>query len=423
MDITIRKGLDVRISGAPLQVVGVEKPVRSVAILGSDYPGLRPDFRVSLGERVRQGQPLFSDRQHPQMLFAAPSSGVVSKLELGSRRMLSILVIDAEPEDERHGQDALTVPDMGQNAEDIRSTLLERGFWPAFISRPFGRIPDPDAKAAAILVRAMDSHPLAPDASVVLEPQKQNFSRGVELVSRLTDGPVFVCQAPGHELLSAASQRIKTARFSGPHPCGTGGVHLHHLFPASVQNPVWTIDYQDVVAIGDLYKTGRFMSKRVISLAGPGVKNPKLLRAPMGSSTGDIVDGELIDERLRIISGPVLSGREAAYLGRYHAQISVLKAERKQSVRSPLSRLISWQSAKDRRPIVAMQMLDQVLPLDVLPVPLMRALSVGDAETAKKLGCLALVEEDVALLSYLCVSGADYGAMLRRVLNELAEAA
>jgi Na+-transporting NADH:ubiquinone oxidoreductase subunit A len=252
----------------------------------------------------------------------------------------------------------------------------------------------------------------------VLEPHLRQFRRGVEALKSLTDGPVFVCQAPGPEL-AGGDDRIRVAAFAGPHPAGLPGTHIHHLMPASAQRTVWHIGYQDVTAIGFLLETGRLWTERTVALAGPGVRQPGLVRSRLGSSLEDIAAGETVDGAVRFVSGSVLSGRAAAYLGRFHSQVTVLPRGRPVRPRSIMGAALGWLPHADAGPVIPIESVDAAMPLDILPVPLMRALSIGDVETAERLGCLELVEEDVALLSHLCAGQADYGALLRQTLDEL----
>jgi Na+-transporting NADH:ubiquinone oxidoreductase subunit A len=237
----------------------------------------------------------------------------------------------------------------------------------------------------------------------------------------LTDGAVFVCQSPGPALADESKGRIRCVRFDGTHPAaGLPGTHIHRLAPVGGGRVVWHIGYQDVIAIGRLLATGRLWTERVVAIAGPGVRDPRLVRTRLGASLDDLMEGELGDGDFRIVSGSVLSGREAGFIGRYHTQVSVLPAVGETARLPILSRLLS-KCCDVPPPLIPLAAFERALALDILPVPLLRALSVGDAETAERLGCLQLIEEDVALLSYVCASKADYGALLRAVLNDLEE--
>ena len=416
---SISKGVDQSLAGAPVQSV-TEKPVSSVALLGVDYPGLRPAMSVAEGDRVHVGQVLFTDRMHPRIAFVAPLSGRIASIDFRRRRRLSALVIRRDPDEPV--KVLADAPIDVTSATALRDALLSRGLWPAFRTRPFGHIPVPDAVPRAIFVTATDSEPLAPDPRVVLASRNKKFRLGTDLLTLLTDGPVYVCQPPGPPLADETG-RIRIARFDGPHPAGLAGTHIHVLHPVSPGGEIWTIDCQDVAAIGHLAETGNFDPARIIALAGPRAAHPRLIRTISGASIRDLTLGEEVDgQSVRFISGSRLSGRDSAWLGRNHRQVTMIDAPAAHPRRrwSPAF----WGRVRSvPRPIIPTSALERTLPAGFLPVPLVRALSVGDVEAAARLGALELIEEDMALLSALCTSGADYGALLRQTLDTLAEAA
>ena len=239
----------------------------------------------------------------------------------------------------------------------------------------------------------------------------------MDVLAELNQTPVLVCQAAGPALVEKQDKHIRCEMFRGKHPAGLAGTHLDRLgFSGRF---VWQVGYQDVISIGHLFLTGQLSTERIISLAGPMVNKPRLLRTRRGASLEDLLDGELMDGALRIISGSVLSGRTSAYLGHFETQVSVLPAHTHK-------KRLNWfarSHASTPKPILPSEAFERVFAQNILPVPLMRALSVGDWEAAGKLGCLDLLEEDVALLSYLCSSGNDYSALLRRALDNFAEGA
>ncbi len=416
MRIPIRCGFDIAVSGAPRQVVEDGAEITSVALLGADFPEVRPALGVEVGDRVTVGQTLFVDRQRPEIAFTSPAAGVVAAISRGRRRALDTLVIDLVGESAEH----FTSSPGSLSRDGVQELLLKSGLWPAFRARPFGRIPDPGAVPDAIFVTAMDTNPLATDALVVLESNAESFRSGLDVVTLLTDGSVFVCQSPGPALADESKERIRCARFDGPHPAGLPGTHIHRLAPVGGGRVVWHIGYQDVIAIGRLLATGKLWTERVVALAGPGVRDPRLVRTRLGASLDDLTEGEFGDGDFRVVSGSALSGREAGFLGRNHIQVSVLPAVRDPARLPMLSRLLG--AGRDvPPPLIPLAAFEKALALDIFPVPLLRALSVGDVETAERLGCLELVEEDMALLSYVCASKTDYGALLRAVLDVLEE--
>lgn len=414
MHFKFRKGLDIPMGGVPEQTLRAGSDVLSVAILGCDYPGLRPEFHVGEGDRIRTGQVLLVDRKRPRIRFTSPANGKVEEIVTGHRRMLDRIVIRIEGDGaETFGQTA-----AARDGDGLRELLLATGLWTAFRARPFGGLPDPEGRPDAIFVTAIETDPLAADARIVIAPHGEPFRRGLDALKQLGDGPVFLCQAPG-PALAVEDDRLRVATFAGPHPAGLPGTHIHHLMPISAGRTVWHIGCQDVIAIGHLLETGSLWTQRTVALGGPGVRRPGLVRTLMGASLEDLAGGETTGGAVQLVSGSVLSGRLSPWLGRYHTQITVLPQGRPVRPRSFADTALGWLPRTASGPVIPVESLDAAMPLKILPVPLMRALGAGDVETAERLGCLELVEEDVALLSHLCAGGTDYGALLRQTLDEL----
>jgi Na+-transporting NADH:ubiquinone oxidoreductase subunit A len=302
--------------------------------------------------------------------------------------------------------------------EPVAERLLASGLWTAFRTRPYGNVPDPDGVPHSIFVTAMDSNPLAARAELVIPAYAEDFADGLAVLSQLTPGPVFLCIEAGAEVPGGDFGKVKVARFAGPHPAGLAGTHIHFLDPVGAGKTVWHLGYQDVIAIGRLFTTGRPWVERIVALAGPMVRRPRLIRTRLGASLEDLVAGELREEPCRVVSGSLLSGRRAAgpgaYLGRYDTQVSVLAEAGRGEARRPSTALNGEPTA-----MVPLGGFERVMPLDILPTQLLRALLVGDIDMARALGCLELDEEDLALCSFLCPSKIDYGPLLRACLAEI----
>lgn len=371
--------------------------VGSAALLGADMPGLRPRFEVEEGALVGEGQVVFRNRKHPSVVYVAPIAGRVSTLAYGPRRTLSACVITAEgapPEAQ-----ATVAPDAECHAAP-RATLLERGLWPAFRTRPFGRTPDPDSSPDAIFVNAVRAAPMAPDPSLVLDDQIEAFHLGIRLVTKLTGGDVFVCQSPGVPI-GPSAPRVSHASFSGSLAAGLAGTHVDRLCPVGAGRVVWTIGYQDVAAIGHLFLTGRHTAQRVVAIGGSGDTRAQLVKTSLGAGISELLG-----------HAPLLGN--ARFLGRYEDQVTVPQKPKASPMRSWVRYFTPPHSA-----LIPTTTLERGLAVEIPPIPLLRALSVGDSEAAERLGCLALVEEDMTALSQRCTSGTDYAMLLRGVLDEL----
>jgi Na+-transporting NADH:ubiquinone oxidoreductase subunit A len=422
--------------------------VGSVALLGPDYLGLKPTMQVREGERVKLGQSLFTDKANPGVNFTSPGSGVIEAISRGARRVLQSVVVrlddEASAEQVRFTQyDRPELADLSDT--QVRENLLASGLWTALRTRPYSKVPSPAGAPGALFITAMDSNPLAVDPSVVIAEHGDAFRDGLSVLSRIFDGTVYVCKAPGSAIPVTEHDRFVIAEFAGPHPAGLVGTHIHFLKPVSATRSVWHVGYQDVIAIGKLFTSGELWTERIISLAGPVVGQPRLLRTRLGANTEDLVRGELSGEECRVLSGSVLNGRRAAgwacFLGRYHNQLSVLREGREREFFGWLSpginkfsvanvflsslrrgaKLFNFTTSQNGSPraMVPIGSYERVVPLDVLPTQLLRALLVHDTDSAQVLGCLELDEEDLALCSFVCPSKYDFGPALRANLERI----
>ncbi len=443
---TIKRGLDLPILGGPEQRIEVAKPVRQVALLGDDYIGMKPTMLVAAGDQVRCGQPIFEDKKTPGVIYTAPASGTVAEVVRGEKRKFISLIIDVEGDDRIEFTGARGAAPASLGREKITEILAMSGLWTALRTRPYGNVPTPGTQPHSIFVNAMDTNPLAADPVVVLSDRRDQFVLGLAAIAQLTDGKVFVCKGEQSAIPSADAKNIQVESFAGPHPAGLVGTHIHFLDPVGPTKSVWYIGYQDVVAIGSLLTTGTLDTRRVVSLAGPMVRQPRLLETRIGADITELTDGEVTDNstNVRVISGSILCGRAAAastnFLGRYHQQISVLEEGNgreflgwqmpgfdKYSVTKiyasaidPNKRFaLTTSTGGSERAMVPMGTYEKVMPLDILPTQLLRALIVRDTESAQQLGALELEEEDVALCTFVCPGKYEYGSLLRNNLTTI----
>ncbi len=450
----IKKGLDLPIIGEPEQSIGPGGHITRVAIVAPDYIGMKPTMTVREGDTVKRGQALFEDKKSPGTLYTSPGAGVVSGIRRGDKRALQSVVIELS-DSERAGEPAPEeqvpfdnfsgrgIP--GLSREDIRALLIESGLWTSFRTRPFSKVPPIDSEPDGIFITAMDTNPLAPSPEEVCRGQEEAFEQGLAAIAKLREGRIFLCIKKGSSITAGPYSGVKIEEFTGPHPAGTVGVHIHTLMPVYRERTAWHLNYQDVIAIGKLFMSGVLDVTRVISIAGPAVKNPRLIRTRVGASTDELVDGELDEGESRVISGSVLSGRTAqgealGYLGRYHHQVTCVREGREReflgwltpgadkfstvnvftSALSPHKRFaFSTAINGSERAMVPIGMYERVMPMDILPTFLLRSLVVGDLEQAEKLGCLELDEEDLALCTFVCPGKYEYGPYLRQILTQI----
>ena len=445
--IRIKKGLNIPINGSPTEEIVDSTRSRSVAILGNDYVGMKPTMLVEEGDRVKLGQALFEDKKNPGVIFTSPAGGKVESINRGDRRVLQSVVIEVEQEEEieefnRYSEDEL---DKTTSAE-IRSQLIKSGSWTAFRTRPYSKIPGVEEIPNNIFISLLDTQPLSPNPEIITNLNTDNFNFGLKVLKRLVDCPIHISTGPNSNLDLPEDDQVIKHIFSGPHPAGLVGTQMHYISPASLSNINWTIGYQDVIAIGAQFRTGKVFVERVVSLAGPQVNEPKYLKTRLGACTDEVTAGQLTQRENRVISGSVISGREAigsyAYLGRYHNQISVV-AEPNSKDRE----FMNWLTPGPRkfskiplflsslfpkklykfkalmngsdRPIVPIGVYEEVLPLNFLPAMLLRNIVLMDTEKIQALGGLELDEEDLSLCSFVCPGKYDFGSLLRAGLTKI----
>ena len=442
MVFNLSKGLDLPILGTPDQRIDEGRVVTKVAVLGNDYIGLKPTMLVKVGDQVKLGQPLFEDKKTPGVLVTAPAAGSVIEINRGEKRALLSIVIEKEGKDQIEF-DAYEASDLTSLDDDkLRSNLIQSGLWTAFRTRPFNKVPGVESKPDAIFVNAMDTNPLASDPQIIIAEEKESFKQGLDVLSSF-GVPLHLCKAAGADV--PTSNNVQVSEFSGPHPAGNAGTHVHFIMPVNAKRTVWTVSYQDVIAIGKLFVLGRLDTTRVIALGGPKVDSPRLIRTQLGADIPELVSESIHEGENRIISGSILNGSVAegpvAYLGRYDQQISVIDEDKERRFmgwivpgadrfskmniyissflgKNKLFNLTSNQNGSPR-PIVPVGVYEKVMPLDILPSPLLKAIVVKDTDTVQQLGGLELAEEDLALCTYVDPGKHDFGPVLRENLTQI----
>lgn len=443
--IKIKRGLDLPIAGEPRQDIGQGPAIRSVALLGGDYVGMKPTMEVREGDTVKKGQVIFTDKKCEGVKYTAPAAGTIKAVHRGAKRvLLSVEIEVADKEDSVSFKQYSSAELSGLQAAAVREQLVDSGVWTVLRTRPFGKVPAPDAMPASIFVTAIDTNPLTANPDVIIAAEEQAFRDGLVVLGKLTEGPVWVCKAAQSRLPSFAAGQIREETFAGPHPAGNAGTHIHFLDPVSAKKSVWTVGYQDVIAIGKLFTTGELYTDRVVALAGPQVREPQLLRTRVGASLVELTEGRLLEGDNRIVNGSVFNGATArgpvAFLSRTGNQVTVLREGRERELFGYLSPGVNRHSAMNiylsklmpgkklgmttttngsERAMVPIGAYETVMPLDILPTQLLRALVVGDTDAAQALGALELVEEDLALCTYVCVGKYEYGPILRDNLTRI----
>jgi Na+-transporting NADH:ubiquinone oxidoreductase subunit A len=441
--IFIKKGLNIPISGNPEQKIRQGNTIRRVALIGDDYIDMKPTMLVNPGDRVTIGQQLFTDKKNEGVIFTSPGCGTINAIHRGDRRKFESIVIDLDGEEAVTFCDPTTSPD-DLKPEDIRDLLIISGLWPAFRTRPYGKIPAIDSEPVSLFITAMDTSPLAADPGIIIKEYQSAYRFGLKILRRLITGPVHYCT--GSEKLQPYEEvdGLSYWSFQGPHPAGLASTHIHFIDPVHETKTVWHIGYQDVIDIGHLLMTGQLLTERIVALGGSGVIQPSLVKTRIGASLTELCRRELSLDDLRVISGSVLSGRQSkgnfTFLGRYHNQVSVIEDSSGRSILnwflpgenrfSIMPIFISAYMKKmsfpmstalwgGRRAIFPLGTYDQVMPLDIIAISLLKSISIGDTEKSKALGALELIEDDLGLCGFVCPGKNEFGPALREVLTAI----
>lgn len=380
---------------------------------------LRVEPLVQAGDAVAQGAPILRDRRRLECVVTAPMSGRVAELEIGTGRRLTSLVVYRDDRGERHAYDidaARAELDGDGGSEALRELLQSSGLWARLRARPFGGVPAAATNPAAIFVMAVDTRPLAPDPRLALAGENgDRLQLGLRVLRRLCDGPVYLCQGRGPDIL-AADDKVRIVRVGPLHPAGLAGTQIHRSFPAQPNRQVWEIAGEDVAAIGHLLSDGHLPATRLVAVAGPGLRETRLVRCQPGADLRELCYAHMTPGPRVILSGSVLEGREARWLGFRDRQVTVLERH------DPMPR--HWLEAALRRasraePIIATAAVEQALGGAMPGMALLRALSVGDDEAAAELGALSLLEEDMAQVDYVTAASPRFSDLLRASLDRI----
>lgn len=444
----LRKGLDLNIKGHP-QASSIEElqetKVSSVAIVADDYPGMKPTFLVKEGEQVKKGQPLFTDKKNPLVQYTSPAGGKITAINRGAKRAFQSVVVAIDSNEKEVVFTSFTKANLQKmKREDVVKNLLACGLWTSIIARPYGKVANPEAEPSSLFINAMDTAPHAPSPDAIIANRAEAFEAGVLALSHLSK-KTFVVKKADSTLNDIQADSVENVTFDGPHPAGLSGTHIHFLDPVYKEKQVWSVQYPDVLAIGDLFLTGKLNVERIVSLAGPAAKNPRLLKTRRGASLAELTQNEM-KASTRVVSGSLLSGRTAkesfAYLGQFHNQISLVSEQiereflgwmspgaNKFSVKNVfLSAFTSGKSKEwnftaalngSHRTIIPVGSYEKVMPLDMQPTFLLRAMLSNNLDLAENLGVLELIEEDMALLTFVSPTKDNFAQDLRHVLTEI----
>lgn len=440
--IKLRKGLDINLKGkAAAEVMAVKEP-GFYALCPDDFTGVTPKVVVKEQEYVMAGGPLFIDKNHPEVKFVSPVSGVVTCVERGARRKVLSITVEAAAEQDFEEFGKKNVAQLDGAA--VKEALLNAGMFAFIKQRPYDVVADPTIAPNAIFVSAFDSNPLAPDFEVALKGEEANFQTGLDALAKMAKTYLNVSVNQKSSALTQAKNVTVTA-FDGPHPAGNVGVQINHIAPINKGETVWTIDPQAVIFIGRLFNTGRVDLTRTVAITGSEVKKPAYCKLKVGALLTDVLaDNVNKDKELRYISGNPLTGKQIpanGFLGALHSQVTVIPEGN--DVHEMLGWIMprfnqfsvshsyfSWLMGKkeytldarvkggERHMIMANEY-DKVLPMDIMPEYLIKAIIAGDIDRMEQLGIYEVAPEDFALCEFVCSSKMELQRIVREGLDML----
>jgi Na+-transporting NADH:ubiquinone oxidoreductase subunit A len=441
--IKIRKGHSIRITGIPKKEVITNLTSDEVGICPVEYQYVKPKLLVKEGDHVDIGTPLFFNKENPDQKWGAPGTGTICKIQYGPRRVIEKIVIKLDKDRKGFSQKAIDLnATTNLKREEIKSILSESNLWHLIRQRPFNQGANPADEPRDIFISALNTAPLAPNLDLVLNGQKDALQAGINVLKSLTDGNVNIGISSNNQINELTGlDNCSLHQISGPHPAGNVGIQIHHISPLKPDDIVWTVNIQHVIILGKLFLSGEINLSIIVSIGGPGAKDPIHVKTRIGTKIETLIKDQLDGGEYRIISGDVLTGRKVEkndYLGFYDTIISILPVDFSRpflgwiqpgssnktyslsnSFLSFGRKLFNFTTKQNgsKRALVPIDAWEDVLPMDIMPNPLYRSILACDIEEMTQLGILECDEEDFALCSFACPSKIDVGAAIRKGLD------
>lgn len=437
----IRRGLNIPLQGEAEKVFSRCEQAEAYGVKPIDFPGLTPKLNVQEGDRVKVGSPLFHDKFRPEVQFTSPVSGEVYMIRRGERRrIMEVIVHPDKPEEQQFEKFDVALP-QGLSREQIVELMLKAGVWPMLKQRPYGVIANPEQTPKSIHISAFDSSPLAPDLDFSVHNEGEALQVGIDALAKLTNGKINV-NLNAEYPPSGAFTKLKGVVFNhfvGIHPAGNVGIQIHHLEPIFKDDLIWTINPLDVIIIGRLFMNGHYDATKTIALAGSEVTKPRYFILKTGASISNIITNNVNkpNEELRFISGNVLTGTQIAdngFVGYFDNMVTVIPEgnhyeflgwaapglNKFSDSRTFLSKLLPSKKFAlhtnlngGLRAYVMTGQYEKVLPMDIFPIHLIKAILANDIDKMENLGIYEVVEEDMALCEYVCSSKIEVQSILR----------
>jgi Na+-transporting NADH:ubiquinone oxidoreductase subunit A len=442
--IKIKKGLDIPLLGEAEKILNSAPRSRVYSVCPPDFHGLVPKMLVKEGDKVKAGTPLFFDKYNEKILFTSPVSGTVADIVRGEKRRIMEVTVKADETDDYESLGAADPQSISR--EKVIKKIIESGLWPVIRQRPYSVIANPDDKPRSIFISAFNSSPLGPDMDFVVNGQESTFQTGLDVLAKLTDGKVHMGVHVDETKSSAflEAKGVEIHQFKGPHPSGNVGIQIHHIDPINKGDIVWYAGVQDIIILGRLFEKGVYDASKIVALAGSEVLNPRYYRVISGARVSDILGNNVAQEEginKRIISGDVLTGKKVksfGYLGFYDDLVTVIPEGDKPELlgwimpnfdkfsvsRSFPAFLTPWRKYRSNtnvrsgeRPFVITGLYEKVLPMDIMPMQLVKSIMINDIDMMEKLGIYEVAPEDFALCEYVCPSKIEIQAYIREGLD------
>ncbi|UNY97334.1 Na(+)-translocating NADH-quinone reductase subunit A [Zhouia spongiae] len=437
-DIKIKKGLNLKLKGEAERLISDAPRSKTFAIKPTDFHNVTPKMVVKPGDAVKAGDVIFFSKYSDTVKFVSPVSGTISEVKRGAKRKILEVTIDADAKDDYKEFGVKNPADL--SSEEIKNHLLESGCWPFIKQRPYDVIANPEDSPKAIFISAYASAPLAADIEFILKDRKEDFQAGIDALSKLTSGKTHLSVDKNSNSFLNELSGVELHKVSGPHPAGNVGVQIHHIDPINAGERVWVINPEDVAVIGSLFRTGKLDATRVIAVAGTEAPKAQYFKAKIGTSVKDIIG--TVPASVRIISGDVLTGDKignASAIGYYHNVVTLIPEGNEY-------RMFGWLPFKDNnipsmsrtsfawlfpnkkykvnanlngeeRALVVTGEMEQVMPMDIYPMQLIKECMIGNIEKMESLGIYEVAPEDFALIDYTSTSKLEAQSIIRVALD------
>lgn len=443
-DIRIKKGLTIKLVGDAKQTTTSVAQSKVYAVQPADFHGITPKILAKEGTKVKAGEALFYSKSDERILFPSPVSGTVTEIDRGARRRVLAIKIEADAKQSHKNFGKQKVADLDEAG--VKNHLLAAGCWPFIKQRPYDIVANPNVAPKAIFISAYASAPLAADYSYTLQGKEEELQTAITAISKLTKGKVHVSAGANRQTPFDSINGIELHKVSGPHPSGNVGTQIAKIDPINKGEVVWVITPQDLVVIGELFLTGKLNLTRTIAVTGSKITEPQYVTAIAGATVADVVASNIDEDNARIISGNVLSGTQVdadGFLGYYDNQITAIPEgddydffgwNRPIFDKISTSRALtfSWLLPKkkfdlntntngEHRAFVVTGSYEEVFPLDIYPLQLLKAFMVKDLDEMEALGGYEVAPEDFALTEFICVSKQPHQQIIREGLDLMKE--